>query len=147
MSQIKNPELILITAGGRIKCRRCTAKSSYTKEQCKRPASKLSKASKCSRHGGLSTGPKTKAGKDRIRATHFKHGEETLEAKAERSARSLMFRYLTDIGNHCQMFYKEIKARGRPPSEYTQLNLKDPEQLTHAILKILPSYTDPPSRS
>jgi hypothetical protein len=32
MSQIKKPELMLITAGGRIKRRRCTAKYSRTKE-------------------------------------------------------------------------------------------------------------------
>jgi hypothetical protein len=138
MSQINNPELILITAGGRIKCRRCTAKSSHTKEQCKRPASKLSKTSKCSRHGGLSTGPKTKEGKDRIRAAHWKHGEETKVAKAERSEKSLMFRYLTDLGNYCEMFYKEIRTRGRPPSGYTQLDLTDPEQLALALLKTLP---------
>jgi len=138
MSQINNPELILITAGGRIKCRRCTAKSSHTKKQCKRPASKLSKTSKCSRHGGLSAGPKTQEGKDRIRAAHLKHGEETLEAKAERSAKSVMFRYLTDLGNHCKMFYKEIKTQGRPPSGYAQLDLTDPEQLVIAILKTLP---------
>ena len=139
MSQIKKPELMLITAGGRIKCRRCTAKSSHTKEQCKRPASKLSKTSKCSRHGGLSSGPKTKEGKDRIRAAHFKHGQETKEAKAERSEKSMMFRYLTDIGNHCKMFYKEIKTRGRPPSGYSQLDLTDPEQLALVILKTLPT--------
>jgi len=139
MSQINNPELILITAGGRIKCRRCTAKSNHTKEQCKRPASKLSKTSKCSRHGGLSTGPKTKKGKQRIRAAHFKHGDETIEAKAERSAKSVMFRYLTDIGNHCNMFYRQVKTRGRPPSGYTQLDLTDPEQLAIAILKTRPS--------
>jgi hypothetical protein len=112
MSQINNPELILITAGGRIKCRRCTAKSSHTKKQCKRPASKLSKTSKCSGHGGLSTGPKTQEGKERIRAAHLKHGQETKEAKAERSAKSVMFRYLTDIGNHCNMFYTQLKTRG-----------------------------------
>jgi hypothetical protein len=139
MSQIKNPELMLITAGGRIKCRRCTAKSSHTKEQCKRPASKVSKTSKCSRHGGLSTGPRTKEGKDRIRATHLKHGEETLEAKAGRSEKSVMFRYLTDIGNHCNMFYRQLKTRGRPPSGYAQLDLADPEQLALAILKTLSS--------
>jgi hypothetical protein len=139
MSQIKNPELMLITAGGRIKCRRCTAKSSHTKEQCKRPASKLSKTSKCSRHGGLSTGPRSKEGKDRIRAAHLKHGEETLEAKAERNSKSAMFRYLTDLGNHCNMFYKQIKTRGRPPSGYVRLNLTDPEELALAILKILPN--------
>ena len=139
MSQIKKPELMLITAGGRIKCRRCTAKSSHTKEQCKRPASKLSKTSKCSRHGGLSTGPKTKAGKDRIRTAHLTHGEETLEAKAERNEKSVMFRYLTDLGNHCNMFYKKLKTRGRPPLGYTQLDLTDPEQLALAILKTFPS--------
>ena len=139
MSQIKTPELMLITAGGRIKCRRCTAKSSHTKEQCKRPASKVSKTSKCSRHGGLSTGPKTQAGKDRIRAAHWRHGEETLEAKAERSEKSVMFRYLTDLGNHIGLFYKKLKARGRPPSGYVQLDLTDPKQLALAILKTLTS--------
>ena len=139
MSQIKNPELTLITAGGRIKCRRCTAKSSHTKEQCKRPASKLSKTSKCSRHGGLSTGPRSKEGKDRIRSAHLKHGGETLEAKAERSAKSLMFKYLLDLGNHCNMFYKQLKTRGRPPSGYTQLDLSDSEQLAVAIIKTLES--------
>ena len=138
MSQIKNPELMLITAGGRIKCRRCTAKSSHTKEQCKRPASKLSKTSKCSRHGGLSTGPRSKEGKDRIRAAHLKHGGEPLEAKAERSAKSVMFKYLLDLGNHVGLFYKQLKTRGRPPSGYTQLNLTDPEQLAIAMLRTLP---------
>ena len=69
----------------------------------------------CGNHGGYSTGLKSKKGKDRIRAAHLKHGDETLEAKAVRSEKSVMFRYLTDIGNHSNMFYKEIKARGRPP--------------------------------
>jgi len=138
-------ELYLITAGGKIRCRRCKARSSRTKIQCAKPALKGKVV--CGHHGGYSTGPRTKEGKECIRAAHLKHGQETKEARAERSARSLMFRYLTDIGNHCEMFYREIKARGRPPSEYTQLVLKDPEQLTLAILKILPSYTDSPSRS
>jgi len=136
---------MLITAGGRIKCRRCTAKSSHTKEQCKRPVSKLSKTSKCSRHGGLSTGPKTKEGKDRIRAAHLKLGGETLAAKAECSEKSVMFRYLTDFGNHCNMFYEQLKTLGRPPSGYTQLDLTDPEQLAIAILRTLP--TDEISRT
>jgi hypothetical protein len=57
------------------------------------------------------------------------------EAKSERSAKSLMFRYLIDIGNHCEMFYKQLKARGRPPSGYTKLDLADPEQLALALLK------------
>jgi hypothetical protein len=56
---------------------------------------------------------------------------------AERSAKSVMFRYLTDIGNHCDMFYKKLKTRSRPPSGYAQLDLTDPEQLAIAILKTL----------
>ena len=54
---------------------------------------------------------------------------------AERNEKSVMFRYLTDLGNHCNMFYKKLKTRGRPPSGYTQLDLTDPEQLALAILK------------
>lgn len=130
---IQNPEQYLITAGGKICCRRCKAQSARSKLQCSKPA--LKSKTVCGYHGGLSTGPKTQAGKDRIRAAHWKHGEETLEAKAERSAKSVMFRYLTDIGNHCDMFYKKLKTRGRPPSEYLQLDLTDTEQLAIAILK------------
>ena len=134
---IQNPEQFLITAGGKIRCRRCKAQSSRTKLQCSKPA--LKGKAVCQFHGGRSTGPKTKEGKDRIRATHFKHGDETLEAKAERSAKSVMFRYLTDIGNHCNMFYKQLKTTGRPPSGYAQLDLNDKEQMAIAILKTLPS--------
>jgi hypothetical protein len=86
----------------------------------------------------MQSGPKTQEGKQRIRAAHLKHGEETLEAKAERSEKSMMFRYLNDIGNHCGMFYRKIKALGRPPMGYTQLDLTDPRQLVLAILKTLP---------
>ena len=132
---IQNPEPYLNTAGGKIRCRRCKAQSSRTKLQCAKPA--LKNKWVCGHHGGYSTGPRSKKGKERIRAAHFKYGEETLEAKAERSAKSVMFRYLTDIGNHCEMFYKEIKARGRPPSGYAQLDLNDKEQMAIAILKTL----------
>ena len=133
---IQNPEKYLITAGGKIRCRRCKAQSSRTKLQCSKPA--LKDKAVCGHHGGHSTGPRTKEGKERIQAAQLKHGEETLEAKAERSEKSVMFRYLTDIGNHCNMFYKQIKALGRPPSGYKQLDLTDPEQLALAILKTQP---------
>jgi len=132
---IQNPEPYLITAGGKIRCRRCKAQSSRTKLQCAKPALKGKLV--CGHHGGYSTGPKTKAGKDRIRAAHLKHGEETLEAKSERSAKSLIFRYLTDLGNHCNIFYTKLKIRGRPPLGYRQLDLTDPEQLALAIIKTL----------
>ena len=72
------------------------------------------------------------------RAAHLKHGQETQEARAERSAKSLMFKYLLDLGNHTDLFYKQIKVRGRPPSGYIHLDLTDPEQLAVAILKTQP---------
>ena len=121
-------------AGGWVKCRRYTAKSSHTEKKCKRPASKLSKTSKCSRHGGLTTGPKTKEGKDCIRAAYLKHGEETLEAKVERNSKSLIFKYLTDLDNHCSMFHKKLKTQGRTPSVFTQLDFRDQKNLVIAIL-------------
>jgi hypothetical protein len=49
----------LTTAGGRIKCLRCTAQSSRTKEQCARPALNSSRTQKCQFHGGRQSGPKT----------------------------------------------------------------------------------------
>ena len=129
-------ELYLITAGGNICCRRCKARSSRTKLQCAKPALKGKVV--CGHHGGYSTGPRTKEGKERIRAAHLKHGQETQEARAERSAKSLMFKYLLDLGNHTDLFYKQIKVRGRPPSGYIHLDLTDPEQLAVAILKTQP---------
>lgn len=131
---IQNPEPYLITAGGRIRCRRCKAQSSRTKLQCAKPALKGKVV--CGHHGGLSTGPKSKAGKERIRAAHLKHGKETQIAKAERSSKSLMFRYLTDLGNHVDLFYKQLKPRGRPPSKYVRHDLDDSQQRLMAIHKI-----------
>jgi hypothetical protein len=42
------------------------------------------KNGRCRLHGGLSTGPRTQEGKDRIRQTQFKHGRFSREAKANR---------------------------------------------------------------
>jgi hypothetical protein len=68
----------------------------------------------------------------------YKNGERSKAVEAERSEKSAMFRYLTDIGNYCDLFYKPLKTRGRPPLGYTQMDLKDPEELALAIRKILP---------
>ncbi len=107
MHMIHNPEPYLITAGGEIRCRRYKAQSSKTKLQCAKPA--LKGKAVCGHRGGYSTGPRTREGKARIRAAHLKHGQETLEAKATRSAKSVIFRYLTDLGNHCNLFHKPLK--------------------------------------
>ncbi len=135
----ENYEQYLITAGGRIKCYRCQARSSRTKLQCGRPSLKKSKARKCSSHGGLSTGPKSKEGIQRIKDAHWKHGNDPKEAQAERSAKSLQFLMLEKIGWHVGLFAEgSTKFRGRKPNGFENLDLNDPEQLALAILKTLP---------
>ena len=88
---------------------------------------------------GYGTGPKPKEEKGRIRAAHLIDGEETLEAKAEHRAKSLMFRHSNDIGNHLELFYKNFRPKANPPSVYAKPGLADPEQLAFAILKTLPT--------
>ena len=79
----------LTTAGGRIRCLRCTAKSSRTKQQCGKPALKSSKTQKCGHHGGLSTGPKTAEGRQRIADAQTVHGRDTKAERLERSRKAL----------------------------------------------------------
>ena len=49
---ITDSQPLLSTAGGRIRCARCTAQSSRSKQQCGRPTLKTSKTQKCQFHGG-----------------------------------------------------------------------------------------------
>ena len=128
---IKNPEPFLVTAGGKIICRRCKAQSSRKKLQCMKPA--LKGKAVCGHHGGLSTGPKTKEGIERIRFAHLKHGEYTLEAKAERSEKSLMFSYLELIGHHVGLFDGPNTPGRKPKGMLVGLDLNDPEHLAIAV--------------
>jgi len=130
---IQNPEPYLKTAGGKIRCRRCKAQSSRTKLQCSKPA--LRGKAICQFHGGLSTGPRTKEGKDRIRAAQWKHGQETLEAKAERSAKSAMFLYLRDLGEYLEIF-KTKRISGRRPAVYKRKDLTNNLNILEIIQRI-----------
>ena len=129
---IQDPEKYLTTAGGKIRCRRCKAQSSRTKLQCSKPA--LKGKAVCQFHGGCSTGPRTKEGKDRIRAAHWKHGEQTKTAKELRSKKSLMFHYLEDIARHIHLLRTPV-AIGRKPKGYKKLDLSNPRQLQMALCK------------
>ena len=75
--------LILHTAGGRITCCRCKAQSKRTKEQCQAPA--MRGKAVCRTHGGLSSGPKTKAGRAKCAEVKTVHGRETRAIRARRS--------------------------------------------------------------
>ncbi len=78
----------------------------------------------CDTHGGLSTGPKTVEGIKRIQNAHWKHGNETKEARAKRRAKSLMFQRLEEIGWHIGMF-TGTKTKGRKVGVKLDLNNKD----------------------
>ena len=116
--------LTLTTAGGKIICRRCTAKSKRSGEQCKKPALKTSRTQKCQFHGGRSTGPQTEAGKARQRAavtTYGNHTKEAIDARA-RTARVLS-------GLEDSMYVLKMtdapRTRGRKPLGYQTLKTID----------------------
>ena len=112
------PQYFLSTAGGRIRCARCTAQSSRTKLQCGRPALKTSKTQKCQFHGGgLASGKQTLEGRSRIAAAHYKNGESTKAARAEYSRASTTLNQLEDA-MHLLKMTTATRTRGRKPSGY-----------------------------
>ncbi len=128
------PEQYLITAGGKIKCKRCQARSSRKKQQCGKPA--LRGKNVCVTHGGLSTGPRTPEGIKRIQDAHWKHGKETKKARAEQREISLMLQRLEEIGWYAGLFAEgSTKTRGRKAGK--SLDLNDPEQLILALRQTL----------
>jgi hypothetical protein len=127
---IKEPDIELLTCGGRIVCRRCKASSVRTKHQCGRPA--IKGKSVCQFHGGRSTGPKSEQSKIRLRTLNLKKGFFTAEAKENMRKDSIKLRYLEDIGYHLGMI--SARTRGRKPNGYFRLNLNDATQLGIALL-------------
>ena len=108
---------ILITAGGRLVCARCTAKSKRTGGQCGRPALRVSKTQKCQFHGGRGSGPKTPEGRQRVAQAHTVHGRETRQIRQERSQTALRLAQLEDM-MHVLGMTTATRSRGRKPSSY-----------------------------
>lgn len=84
------------TAGGRITCLQCNAKSKRTKQQCRAPAAKGK--NKCRFHGGASTGPKIQQGRKRCAEAKTIYGNETRKARTERAEGMRRLRSLEDLG-------------------------------------------------
>ncbi len=105
-------EQVLVTAGGRITCQRCTAQSKRTKLQCGIAALKGKK--KCQFHGGRSTGPKTPEGRARCAQAKTIHGNDTRADRAEHSKKMAEIRDLEAIGFKIGMFTGSRFA-GRKP--------------------------------
>ncbi len=112
----------LTTAGGRITCPRCQARSKRTKNQCGKPALKGKRV--CQFHGGRSTGAKTKEGRLRIAHSKTQHGNETRKVRVERRNKSAELSSLEDIMNLTGMTTAS-RTRGRKPSNYKPITSLD----------------------
>lgn len=121
---MKNVISTLVTGGGKIACRRCTAMSKRSGEQCKKPALKTSRAQKCEFHGGRSTGPKTEGGKARQRAAVLKTGNYTKEAMEDR-ARSMRTLHGLEDAMYVLNMTTMPRTRGRKSKGYVPLQTFD----------------------
>ena len=110
--QIHPNNFTFVTAGGRITCTQCQAKSKRTKQQCRAPASKGK--TKCRFHGGASTGPKTPEGRQRCATAKTIHGNETYKARTERGTAMRQLRELEDLG-HALGIMHGARTPGRKP--------------------------------
>ena len=118
MERLVDIQKMLVTAGGKVVCARCTAKSKRTGQQCGRPASKNSHSRVCHMHGGRgNSGPKTPEGKARAIAAHTKTGDcsqAAREAHARASARLLRL----EDSMHVLGMTTATRTRGRKPNCY-----------------------------
>jgi len=111
----------LTTAGGQIKCLRCTARSSRTKLQCGKPALKVSSTQKCQVHGGR---PHTAETLQRISEANTLHGECTKAAKEQYRQDAVLIRQLEDAVRVLKMA-EGPRMKGRKPNGYVSLQTVD----------------------
>ena len=102
----------LETAGGRIRCIRCRARSKRTALQCGAPA--MAGKFVCKTHGGRSTGPKSAEGRARCAAAKTIHGQETRQARRELSEGLTHLRALEELGRLVGLI-DGPRSPGRPP--------------------------------
>jgi hypothetical protein len=105
---------LLTTGGGRIRCLRCTARSTRTKLQCGRPALKASTTQKCQFHGGR---PHSEQTLQCIAEANTIHGKFTKKAKEKRSRDSSLVHELEDAVAFLEMGVGP-RVRGRKPEGY-----------------------------
>ena len=118
MLVMKNIIPMLVTAGGKIVCARCAAKSKRSGEQCKKPA--MRGKAVCDFHGGRSTGPRTEAGKARQRAAVLKTGNYTKESMEDKARSMRVLSGLEDAMYVLKMTMMP-RTRGRKPLGYLPL--------------------------
>ena len=104
----------LLTGGGKITCLRCTAQSSRTKRQCRRPAIKTSRTQKCQYHGGRQHTAETLK---RISEANTLHGQATKAAKDQYRHDSALMHELEDAV-HVLKMGEGPRIRGPKPKGY-----------------------------
>ena len=118
---IEGKAMYLTTAGNRIFCLRCLAKSSRTGFQCSKPALRVSSHQLCGHHGGR---PHTAKTLQRISEANTIHGECTKAAKEQYRQDAVLIRQLEDALRALQLA-QGPRMRGRKPTGYTSLQTLD----------------------
>ena len=118
---VQNDDVLLL-ARGRIRCRRCSARSKRTKLRCGAPAMKGKKV--CATHGGKSTGPRTKQGKANSAQANLKNGKYTKQAQTEHSEASAQLSQLEDAMYLLGMS-DAPRSTGRKAKGYTPITSVD----------------------
>jgi len=118
MSNTLHIEQTFQTLGGRITCQQCQAMSKRTKQQCRAPAIKGKRV--CKTHGGKSTGPQTQAGRQRCADARTILGNETRQARTERSLVSARLAVLEAVG-HQLGFMSGARTRGPKPTRMSEV--------------------------
>lgn len=120
MSRDESLVMHLVTAGGRIRCLRCTAQSSRYKRQCLKPALTVSRTQKCQVHGGR---PHSADVLRRISEANTAHGETSKAAKQRSRDDSVLLHELEDALYVLGMA-EGPRTRGRKPDGYRGVRSK-----------------------
>lgn len=110
--------LMLLTACGRISCRRCLGVAARSGNQCGRPALRNSQIARCQNHGG--SGHVQKSVQPCKRRSRQVHGNETRSARLQRSEEAAHLAHLIS----CLQVLGEadVKHRaGRPPKGFNAI--------------------------
>ena len=110
--------MYLVTAGGKIKCLRCTARSTRKKQQCGKPALKTSTTQKCQTHGGRPHAPEVLR---RISEANTTHGESTKAAQEQYRQDAVHILQLEDAMRVLKMG-EGPSIRGRKPAGYSAVH-------------------------
>ena len=116
-----NYEKYLVTAAGKIKCLRCTAKSTRTKLQCRKPALKVSRTQKCEFHGGR---PHSTITLLKCAKVNTIHGEYSKPAKQKYRDDSILIHEMEDALRLLGMAGGP-RIRGRKPNGYRGVHSED----------------------